>query len=85
LAITCALREALDHARDEFATAAANGDLPSFAADRLDVRDRVKASHCRGVRGRDDDGSLGAVPSNEFGGCADIDDATVVDDRHPVA
>ena len=79
------LRQAMDDLGHEIIPAAANRDVHPLAAHRVDVRNRSKALYGGRIFGGHKDRSLGAVPPHELVGRSDVDDATVVDDRHPVA
>ena len=75
----------MNHLGHEIVAPAANCELRVAADHRVDSRDSSKALFSgRGVRGQDD-GSLRAMPFNEVLRPVYIDNASVLDDCHPIA
>src|SRR5919197_2773203 len=79
------LGETLNHLGDEIVTTAANSHAESFDGHRIDLWNIAKVRGRRLVVGRDDHRVLGTMPPHELGRRADVDNATVIDDRHPIA
>ncbi len=75
----------MNHLGHEIVSPAPNGELRVGASYRLNLRDGPKALYRGEVVGGEHDSALRAVPVHEALRRVDVDDASVFDDRYPVA